>query len=91
MPSAVATALFSPTNGLGLSILRVRIDPDRLGIGWRQPLGIHMKPANGIDEAANGAEAVAANPNAIVFASPWTPPATWKLSGTSNHRQWHCL
>ena len=28
MPSAVATALFSPTSGLDLSILRVRIDPE---------------------------------------------------------------
>jgi glucuronoarabinoxylan endo-1,4-beta-xylanase len=82
MPSAVSTALFSPTNGLGLSILRLRIDPQGLSTGG----GAHGDPFETSDwdhEAANGADAVAANPSAIVFASPWTPPATWKLNGTS--------
>jgi glucuronoarabinoxylan endo-1,4-beta-xylanase len=82
MPSAVSTALFSQTNGLGLSILRVRIDPEGSSTGG----GTKGDPyeTNEWDyEAANGADAVAANPNAIVFASPWTPPATWKLSGTT--------
>lgn len=78
MPSAVATALFSPTNGLGLSILRVRIDPEGSASSANP-----YETSEWDYEAANGAEAVAANPNALVFASPWTPPATWKLSGTS--------
>ncbi len=82
MPSAVATALFSPTNGLGLSILRVRIDPEGSSTGGGSK-GDPYETGEWDYEAANGAAAVAANPNAIVFASPWTAPATWKLSGTS--------
>jgi len=82
MPSAVSTALFSPTSGLGLSILRVRIDPEGSSTGG----GTHGDPYETGEwdyEAANGADAIAANPNAIVFASPWTAPAAWKLNGTS--------
>jgi O-glycosyl hydrolase len=82
MPSAVATALFSPTNGLGLSILRLRIDPEGSPTGG----GTHGDPYETGEwdyEAANGAEAVAANPKAIVFASPWTPPTSMKTSSTS--------
>jgi O-glycosyl hydrolase len=85
MPSAVATALFSPTNGLGLSILRVRIDPTGSASSTPYPWET-TSPSDGgnwLEEAGNGAEAVSANPNAIVFASPWTAPAIWKLSGTS--------
>jgi O-glycosyl hydrolase len=78
MPSAVSTALFSPTNGLGLSILRVRIDPTGSSTSANP-----YETGDWDHEAANGREAVAANPNAIVFASPWTAPAIWKLSGTS--------
>ena len=84
MPTAVATALFSPTNGLGLSMLRVRIDPEGSASGG----GTHGKPyetSQWDQEAANGQEAVAANSNAIVFASPWTPPAAWKLNGSATH------
>jgi len=82
MPSSVSTALFNPTSGLGLSILRLRIDPEGSSTGG----GAHGDPYETNDwdhEAANGADAVAANPNAIVFASPWTAPSTWKLGGTS--------
>jgi glucuronoarabinoxylan endo-1,4-beta-xylanase len=82
MPPAVATALFSPTSGLGLSILRVRIDPEGSSTGGGTK-GDPYETGEWDYEATNGAEAVAANPNAIVFASPWTPPATWKLGGTS--------
>jgi O-glycosyl hydrolase len=82
MPSAVATSLFSPASGLGLSILRVRIDPEGSSTGGGTK-GDPYETSEWDYEAANGAEAVAANPNAIVFASPWTPPATWKLGGTS--------
>jgi O-glycosyl hydrolase len=78
MPAAVATALFSPTKGLGLSILRVRIDPTG------SPSTANPYETGEWDyEAANGKLAVANNPNAIVFATPWTPPATWKLAGTT--------
>lgn len=83
MPQAVASALFSPTSGLGLSILRVRIDPEGSASGG----GAHGDPyetSQWDQEAANGLEAVTANPNAIVFATPWTPPAAWKLSGSSS-------
>jgi O-glycosyl hydrolase len=66
MPQAVASALFDP-NGLNLSILRVRIDPSSTTGG-----------ANWAAELANAQEAVADNPNAIVFATPWTAPAAWK-------------
>ena len=82
MPSAVATALFSPTNGLNLNILRMRIDPEGSASGG----GAHNDPyetSEWDEEAANGKEAVTANPNAIVFATPWTPPAAWKLNGSS--------
>ena len=81
MPSAVSTALFSPTSGLGLSILRLRIDPT--GSATSTPPWETTNQSGWTAEAANGADAVAANSNAIVFASPWTAPAIWKLSGTS--------
>ncbi len=82
MPSAVATALFGPS-GLNLNILRVRIDPEGSATGG----GAHNDPYETSEwdyEAANGMEAVANNPNAIVFATPWTPPAAWKLNGSSS-------
>jgi O-glycosyl hydrolase len=78
MPPAVATALFDPVNGLGLSILRVRIDPEGSSTSTNP-----YETSEWDYEAANGREAVAANPGAIVFASPWTPPAAWKLNGSS--------
>jgi len=67
-----ADALFNPTTGLGLSILRVRIDPTGSAPTW--------VPSNGnwLEEANNATEELQANPNAIVFASPWTPPASMK-------------
>jgi O-glycosyl hydrolase len=72
-----ATALFSTTSGLGLSILRVRIDPTGSAAtnNWAT--------TNWAQELTNAQEAQAANPNAIVFASPWTPPTTMKTSSTS--------
>jgi O-glycosyl hydrolase len=79
MPQAVAIGLFSPTSGLGLSILRVRIDPEG------SPASANPYETSEWDyEAANGKEAVAANPKAIVFATPWTPPPAWKLAGSSS-------
>jgi O-glycosyl hydrolase len=73
-----ANALYSPTSGLGLSILRVRIDPTgTLANSW--------VPTNGgwLTEVSNAQGAVNANPNAIVFATPWTPPTSMKTSSTS--------
>ncbi|MGA7339225.1 MAG: Ig-like domain-containing protein [Terracidiphilus sp.] len=77
LTTAQADALFSPTSGLGLSILRVRIDPTGSAStnSWAT--------SNWGQEVANAKEAVAANPNAIVFASPWTAPASMKTSDTS--------
>jgi O-glycosyl hydrolase len=83
MPAAVATALFSPTSGLNLNILRVRIDPEGSASGG----GAKNDPYETGEwdyEAANGKEAVTANPKAIVFATPWTAPATWKLNGSAS-------
>ncbi len=80
-----ATALFSPTIctgsnstscGLGLSILRMRIDPSGSA-------GSNYVTNNWTQELANAQAAEAANPNAIVFGSPWTPPVGMKNSSTS--------
>lgn len=76
MPSAVATALFSPTNGIGLSILRVRIDPNGSSSS-------NYVTANWGQELTNSQEAIAANSNAVVIASPWTPPSAMKTSNTT--------
>jgi O-glycosyl hydrolase len=82
MPQSVATALFSPTSGLGLSILRLRIDPTG-SVSGGGVSGMPYETSEWDYEAANGMEAVTANPNAVVFASPWTGPNVWKLNGTS--------
>jgi len=83
LTSAQATALFSQTNGLGLSILRMRIDPEGSASGGGA-YGYPFETGEWDQELTNANEAFAANPNAIVFASPWTPPAIWKLSGSSS-------
>src|SRR5689334_1499593 len=56
-----ATALFSPTQGLGLSILRVRIAPT--GSATSTPPWAVTTPNTGgwFDEVTNAKEAVAAN------------------------------
>lgn len=77
-----ATALFSQSSGLGLSILRMRIDPSGSATGGGT-YGMPYETSGWDQELANGKEAVAANPNAIVFATPWTPPPAWKLNGSS--------
>lgn len=71
-----ATALFSPTNGLGLSILRVRIDPEGSAAN-------NWVTGEWTTELTNATEAKSENPNAIVFASPWTPPISMKNSSAS--------
>jgi O-glycosyl hydrolase len=83
MSAGAAKALFNPTSGLNLSILRVRIDPEGSAAGG----GNHNMPYETSQwdyELTNGKEAVANNPNAIVFASPWSPPVAWKLNGSSS-------
>ena len=69
MSSGQANALFGDGTGqIGLSILRVRIDPSYTVGGL----------ANWGAELTNAQEAQALG--AIVFASPWTPPAAWKTN-----------
>jgi len=75
--------LFGTAPGqIGLSILRVRIDPGgSAGSGWIT--------SNWTAELANAQTAQKANPNAIVIATPWTPPASMKsnnnvVAGTLN-------
>jgi O-glycosyl hydrolase len=79
MPQSVATALFSQSSGIGLSLLRVRIDPEGSASS-----GNPYETSEWDYEATNGKLAVTANPNAAVFASPWTPPTAWKLNGSSS-------
>ncbi len=73
-----ATALFNQANGLGLSILRVRIDPE--GSASSSPPYVTDEWTQ---ELTNAQEAMSANPNAIAFATPWTPPPAMKTSSTS--------
>jgi glucuronoarabinoxylan endo-1,4-beta-xylanase len=69
MSSAEASALFGTASGqIGLSILRVRIDPSTTTTPnalWSTELG-------------NAQAAIAAGSNVSVIATPWTPPAAWK-------------
>lgn len=70
MPSPEVNALFGTgANQIGLSILRVRIDPSSTtgGTNWDT-------------EVSNAKEAIAAGSNVIVIATPWTPPGAWKLN-----------
>ena len=83
MPPLAAKALFSPTSGLNLSILRIRIDPEGSASGGGN-YNLPYETGEWDQELANGQEAVATNPNAIVFASPWTPPVAWKLNGSAS-------
>ena len=71
-PAAEANALFGTTAGsgqLGLSILRVRIDPSSTTGG-----------SNWATELANAKEAAALG--ATIIATPWTPPAAWKSNNS---------
>jgi glucuronoarabinoxylan endo-1,4-beta-xylanase len=81
LSTSEADELFSPTNGLGLSILRVMIDP--AGENNAAPASTYGYTTNWSQEAASASEALAANPNMLVFASPYTPPPSMKLSSTS--------
>jgi glucuronoarabinoxylan endo-1,4-beta-xylanase len=69
--TAEANALFGTGSGqLGLSILRVRIDPSSTTGG-----------SNWATELANAQMAHALG--ATVIATPWTPPAAWKSSNST--------
>jgi glucuronoarabinoxylan endo-1,4-beta-xylanase len=61
----------------------VRIDPT--GSPTSIPPWATTAPNTGswFDEVTNAQEAVAANPKAIVMATPWTPPASLKSSSSS--------
>jgi len=73
---AKINALFGPGTGqLGLSILRVRIDP--VGSATN-----NWVTANWGQELTNALNARTANPNAIVMATPWTPPAAMKSNNS---------
>ncbi len=80
LSTSQANELFSPANGLGLSILRVMIDP--AGENNAAPAAAYGYTTNWAQEAAIASDALAANPNTIVFASPYTPPPSMKLSST---------
>ncbi len=70
MSTAQADALFANSNSqeIGLSILRVRIDPGG-SANWATELG------NAQEAQTRGA---------VVIAAPWTPPASMKSNGSVN-------
>jgi glucuronoarabinoxylan endo-1,4-beta-xylanase len=71
MPTAQVNALFgSGASQLGLSILRLRIDPSSTSGG-----------SNWVTELANAHEAQALG--ASVIATPWTPPASFKSNNST--------
>lgn len=72
MPSSEVNALFGTgANQIGLTILRVRIDPSSVPGG-----------SNWDTEVSNAQEAIAAGSNVSVIATPWTPPAAYKTNDT---------
>jgi glucuronoarabinoxylan endo-1,4-beta-xylanase len=77
LPSTQMNALFGTGSGqIGLSILRVRIDPSGSSSnGW--------VTTNWGQELTNAEGAIAANPNAIVIAAPWTPPPSMKSNSST--------
>ena len=71
MPSSQANALFgNGANQLGLSILRLRIDPGSVTGG-----------SNWATELANAQEAQVLG--AVAIATPWTPPASFKSNNST--------
>ncbi len=68
MPSSEVNALFGTgANQIGLSILRVRIDPSSTSGG-----------SNWDTELSNAHEVIAAGSSVSVIATPWTPPSAYK-------------
>ncbi len=78
-----ARALFNQADGLGLSIARVRIDPGGSASN-------HWVTPNWADELTNATEAIAANPNAIAIATPWTPPPEFKTGSVAGEPYEKC-
>jgi glucuronoarabinoxylan endo-1,4-beta-xylanase len=73
LSTAQADTLFGTGSGqLGLSILRVRIDPSSTTGG-----------SNWATELANAQAAQAANAAVNIIATPWTPPAAWKSNNNT--------
>jgi glucuronoarabinoxylan endo-1,4-beta-xylanase len=73
LSSAAANALFGTGSGqVGLSILRVRIDPTSTTGG-----------SNWLAELTSAQEAQAVNSSVSVIATPWTPPAVWKSNSST--------
>ena len=71
------SALFGTGAGqIGLSILRARIDPGGSASG-------NWVTANWSQELTNSSNARTANPNAIVIATPWTPPQSMKSNNST--------
>lgn len=76
MPASEANALFGTGSGeIGLSILRVRIDPSSTTTPNPQ----------WATELASAQAAIAAGSNVSVIATPWTPPAAWKSNNDINN------
>jgi len=72
MPSSEVNALFGTgANQIGLTILRVRIDPTNVSGG-----------SNWDIELSNAQEAIAAGSSVSVIATPWTPPVAYKTSSS---------
>jgi len=70
MPSAEVNALFGTGSGqIGLSILRSRIDPSSTAPGSQWDA-----------EVTNAQDAIAAGSGVSIIATPWTPPAVWKIN-----------
>jgi glucuronoarabinoxylan endo-1,4-beta-xylanase len=70
MPSAEVNALFGTGSGqIGLSVLRGRIDPSSTAPGSQWDA-----------EVTNAQNAIAAGSGVSIIATPWTPPAAWKIN-----------
>ena len=70
MSDQAISSLFGTGSGqIGLSILRIRIDPSSTTAGSQWDA-----------ELKNAQKAVATGNNVSVIATPWTPPAAWKIN-----------
>ncbi len=75
-PAKISLLFGTGAGQIGLSILRVRIDPSgSVASNW--------VTTNWGQELTNAKNAQAANPNAIVIATPWTPPAVMKSNNST--------
>jgi glucuronoarabinoxylan endo-1,4-beta-xylanase len=73
MSSTVVDSLWGMgADQMGLTMVRQRIDPSSTTGG-----------SNWSTELQNSLEVLAVSPGAIVFATPWTPPAVWKSNDST--------